>query len=147
MLCFSLYFFQKSLAKQRMIDNCPVSKLFFSGFLHCLSMEVIIGFILENVLKLSPRCRLFLQIAYTNGPDSKVHGANMGPIWGGQDPGGRHVGPMNLTIWELFVSQPCYPWGKRYLFKPKWYHLLTHLCITSIQCSNQNLCILFSSFV
>ena len=23
-------------------------------------------------------------------PDSKVHGANMGPIWGQQDPGGPH---------------------------------------------------------
>ena len=32
-------------------------------------------------------------------PDSKVHGANMGPIWGGQDPGGPHVGPMNFAIW------------------------------------------------
>ena len=34
-------------------------------------------------------------------PDSKVHGANMGPIWGQQDPGGPHVGPMNFAIWEL----------------------------------------------
>ena len=33
-------------------------------------------------------------------PDSKVHGANMGPIWGRQDPGGPHVGPMNFDIWE-----------------------------------------------
>ena len=32
-------------------------------------------------------------------PDSKVHGANMGPIWGRQDPGGSHVGPMNFAIW------------------------------------------------
>ena len=32
--------------------------------------------------------------------DSKVHGANMGPIWGRQDPGGPHVGPMNLAIWD-----------------------------------------------
>ena len=31
--------------------------------------------------------------------DSKVHGANMGPIWGRQDPGGSHVGPMNFAIW------------------------------------------------
>ena len=35
-------------------------------------------------------------------PDSKVHGSNIGPIWGRQDPGGPHVGPMNLGIWELF---------------------------------------------
>ena len=34
-------------------------------------------------------------------PDSKVHGANIGPIWGRQDPGGPHVGPMNLAIWDV----------------------------------------------
>ena len=28
----------------------------------------------------------------------------MGPIWGQQDPGGPHVGPMNFAIWV--VSQP-----------------------------------------
>ena len=32
-------------------------------------------------------------------PDSKVHGANMGPIWGQQNPGGPHVGPMKFIIW------------------------------------------------
>ena len=31
-------------------------------------------------------------------PDSKIQGANKGPIWGPQDPGGPHVGPMNLDI-------------------------------------------------
>ena len=35
-----------------------------------------------------------------NSPDRKIHGANMGPIWGRQDPGGPHVGPMNFAIWE-----------------------------------------------
>ena len=34
-------------------------------------------------------------------PDSKFHVANMGPIWGRQDPGGLHVGPMKLAIWEV----------------------------------------------
>ena len=32
-------------------------------------------------------------------PDTKVHGVNVGPVWGRQDPGGPHVGPMNLAIW------------------------------------------------
>ena len=32
--------------------------------------------------------------------DGKVHGANMGPIWGRQDPGGPHVGPMFSAIWD-----------------------------------------------
>ena len=36
-------------------------------------------------------------------PDSKVHGANMGPIWGWQDPGWPHVGHMNFVIWEGFM--------------------------------------------
>ena len=30
----------------------------------------------------------------------KVYGANMGPIWGRQDPGGPHVGLMKLAIWD-----------------------------------------------
>ena len=33
-----------------------------------------------------------------NTPDSKVHGANMGPTWVLSSPGGPHVGPMNLAI-------------------------------------------------
>ena len=33
-------------------------------------------------------------------PDNKVHGVNMGPIWGRQGPGGPHVGPMNFAIWD-----------------------------------------------
>ena len=46
-------------------------------------------------------------------PDSRVHGANMGPIWGRQDPGGMggaggggggvHVGTMNFAIWDILV--------------------------------------------
>ena len=36
-------------------------------------------------------------------PDSKVHGANMGPIWGRQYPGGPNVGPMNFAIWAIGV--------------------------------------------
>ena len=34
-------------------------------------------------------------------PDSKVHGANMGPIWDRQDPGGPHAGPVNFVIWGI----------------------------------------------
>ena len=31
--------------------------------------------------------------------DSKVHGANMGPIWSWKDPGGPHNGPINFAVW------------------------------------------------
>ena len=37
-------------------------------------------------------------------PDSKFHGANMGPIWGRQDPDGPHVGAMNFAIWVALPS-------------------------------------------
>ena len=36
--------------------------------------------------------------------DNKVHGAYMEPTWGRQDPGGPHVGPMILAIWDEFTT-------------------------------------------
>ena len=39
--------------------------------------------------------------AKLDNPDSKIYGTNMGPIWGRQDPGGPHVGPMNFPVWEI----------------------------------------------
>ena len=35
-------------------------------------------------------------------PDRKSHEANMGPIWGRQDPGGPHICPMNFAFWVIF---------------------------------------------
>ena len=40
-------------------------------------------------------------------PDSKVHRANMGPIWDRQDPWGPHVGPMNFAIWAVLWKNIC----------------------------------------
>ena len=55
------------------------------------------------------RWEKFMQIHYIHAliiiPDSKVHGANMGPIWVQQDPGGPHVGPMNFSIWDVFQTK------------------------------------------
>ena len=57
-------------------------------------------------------------------PDSKVHGANMGPIWGRQDPGERHVGPMSLASWDAMHYMYCYVLqaGKLKFFgtRPNW---------------------------
>ena len=36
--------------------------------------------------------------------DSKVHVANMGHIWGRQDPGGPHVGSMKFAIWVIIQT-------------------------------------------
>ena len=41
---------------------------------------------------------LFIWTHYVTSPDSKVHGANMGPTWVLSAPDGPHVGPMNLAI-------------------------------------------------
>ena len=47
-------------------------------------------------------------------PDSKVHGANMGPIWGQQDPGGSHAGPINFAIWLAAPNILCS--SSKYIF-------------------------------
>ena len=42
-------------------------------------------------------------------PDSKVHGADMGPIWALSAPDGPHVGLMNFAIWAILTDAkgPC----------------------------------------
>ena len=45
-----------------------------------------------------PAVRSLQSFANVTIPDSKFRGANMGPIWGRQDPGGPRVGPMNFFI-------------------------------------------------
>ena len=41
---------------------------------------------------------------FSNGPDSKVHGANIGPIWGRQDPCGPHVASWTLLSGSFLMS-------------------------------------------
>ena len=53
--------------------------------------NVLRGLLSPSVAALTHTCQV--------SPDSKVHGANMGPIWGRQNPCGPHVGPMNFAIW------------------------------------------------
>ena len=59
------------------------------------------------------RTRLSEVMALTY-PGSKVHGANMGPIWGRQDPGGPHFGPMNFTTWVVLPEYSVFSTGKVY---------------------------------
>ena len=35
--------------------------------------------------------------------ENRVQGVNMGPIWGRQDLGGPHAGPMNFVIWAIIL--------------------------------------------
>ena len=62
--------------------------------------EVSIVSLISNLYSTSVTAGLY----GITSPDSKVYGANMGPIWGRQDPGGPHVGPMNLAIWALVLN-------------------------------------------
>ena len=60
------------------------------------SARVNMGYLLlENVTVLG---LIILKDVQTN-PNGKVHGANMGPIWGRQDPGGPHADPANFVTW------------------------------------------------
>ena len=56
-----------------------------------------------HLIPFEERCHIFEN---NNIPVSKVQGTNMGPIWGRQDPGGPHVGSMNLAIWEGYTNDP-----------------------------------------
>ena len=57
------------------------------------------------------RCRVVVHISFTvsdgYNADSKVYGANMGPIWGRQDPGGPHGGPMNFFYLGIVFILQC----------------------------------------
>ena len=48
-------------------------------------------------------------------PDSKVHGAKMGPSWGLSAPGGPNVGPINLVIRALTVNYLHISWNVQYI--------------------------------
>ena len=64
----------------------------------------IFHFLPELCNKVSAKCNITASQSVI--PDSKVHGANVGPIWGRQVPGGPHVGPMNFAIWwHITASQ------------------------------------------
>ena len=59
--------------------------------------------ILERVRVFFPLMGRIIFFAGCYGiPDSKAHGANMGHIWGRQNPGGPHVGSMSFAIWDIF---------------------------------------------
>ena len=89
---------------------CDLSYYCFrQPFFGCITIEIF-----SKVLSLNWCHVVVLYLC----PDSKVHWANMGPIWGQQDPGGPHVGPMNFAIWvcsmgtgnekSLYLTKLCF---------------------------------------
>ena len=63
-------------------------------------------------------------------PDSKVHEANMGPIWGRQDLGGPHVDPINFAIWAVIQNLHelwfIWFWSITLIYVPSKFALNTH---------------------
>ena len=57
---------------------------------------VILALPYKSNLQCVMRARCVPRTDMTGNPESKIHGTNMGPTWGRQDPGGPHVGPMNV---------------------------------------------------
>ena len=47
----------------------------------------------------------YLIVVLIDYPDSKVHGANMGPTWVMSAPDGPHAGPMILAIRLLALTK------------------------------------------
>ena len=66
-------------------------------------------------------------------PDSKVHGANMGPNWGRQDTGGPHVGAMNLGIRDLLTDPVKMSFLHFTCFICHWHDLWRPSCMVDIQ--------------
>ena len=83
----------------------------WNGKIHKSSTEYVYIYI-QTQIQCRYSCMTLVDYHYAtnptiqrSNPDSKAYGANMGLIWGRQDPGGPHVGPMNFTIWEVFLVQ------------------------------------------
>ena len=66
----------------------------------CFSIYCMICVKTRGYCNVSRRDRNGEVTSFSHYPNSKVQGANMGSIWGRQDPGGAHVDPMNFAIWS-----------------------------------------------
>ena len=84
-----LYCIRQKLQCQRQgsMDSCCI--MYKAVFMNGMS-RVILGHPSRNMHL------IWLAVEYN--PDSKIHGANMGPTWVLSPPDGPHVGSMNLAI-------------------------------------------------
>ena len=76
-------------------------------------MLVVLGQLLTQLCAVIKWCHMNIMVSdiiwldqlFKSFPDSKVHGANIGPTWVLSDPDGPHVGPMNLAIKVVLVNK------------------------------------------
>ena len=82
------------------------------------SMIYIAVFITDGMPQfLFQMTRIYCLTQVVTSLDSKAHGANMGPIWRRQDPGGSHVGPMNFAI----LDHLCHDWHHQEAVLSVWF--------------------------
>ena len=67
-------------------------------------------------------------------PDSKIHGDNVGPTWGRQDPGGPHVGHMNFAIWDAHTNTDTGSKTKLYYQYSKLQFWTSQVCMLLTNC-------------
>ena len=60
-----------------------------------MHVGIVFSDMLSNIL-----AKLWVTAGDETPPDSKAHGAHIGPTWGQQDPGGPHAGHVNLAVWN-----------------------------------------------
>ena len=108
----------QALNSQKTPHTSPLRASYGMSFVSILMKNdrVIKGFYcmwktrMRNIIAAPGKCQTYNHVLLTKRllampqlneiPDNKVHGAIMGPIWGRQDPGGPHIGPMNFAIWD-----------------------------------------------
>ena len=69
---------------------------------------VTVGFPKKSIMRQAFPYHAIIRNFFTETvPDSKVHGANMGPTWVLSALDGPHVGPMNLAIRAYAITEVC----------------------------------------
>ena len=77
---------------------CPNATLPLNGMHLNFPLQNISRFVGPQDAQALPGSALLMQRHVSECPDSKVPGANMGPIWVPSAPDGPHVGPMKLVV-------------------------------------------------
>ena len=100
----------------------------FAIMLHWyLSLQMKIDYIVSfNFNKSSVVFEFLLILTLFHFPDSKIHGANMGPTWVLSSPGGPHDGPMNLAIRVVNEMNYIVPFTKTKGFCSLFYVIWIH---------------------
>ena len=72
----------------------------------------------SNLQSLSQSYKIKINFLLHNvHPESKVHGANMGPIWGRQDPRGPDVGQQQCKAQRYALTCVCFLYCEIYFIK------------------------------